>query len=71
MFVNCGLGMNDNWDSHKLRFSQKSLLNSISYFSHTGRRKPRESLPDDDDEEDSTKMSMNCFSGNVKTLEVL
>ena len=51
--------------------SQKSLLNSISYFSHTGRRKPRESLPDDDDEEDSTKMSMNCFSGNVKTLEVL
>jgi len=39
-------------------------------LSHTGRRKPRESLPDDDDDEEgTTKMSMNCFSGNIKTLE--
>jgi len=36
---------------------------------HTGRRKPRESFADDDDEEDTAKMSMNCFSGNIKTLE--
>ena len=27
-------------------------------------------MPDDDDE-DTAKMSMNCFSGNIKTLEVI
>lgn len=58
---------------NKFKLTDFGLIDSpqtaTQQISHTGRRKPRESLPDDDDEEDSTKMSMNCFSGNVKTLE--